>query len=605
MVGFTQSLGLIGHMWRRLFAQCETSELQFETASNNLVGLLTVGEVIGGSGVNITDYVIEWRLGSITGEIILITGIGDDPAIQAFHPIISEPVVGGELYAVIRYIVIDGVRYSPYFRQGQYSPDLLECLGSVTIVTMNCGNGTIGTYSHQVEYMNTSQPASNATRTLKFDLNSDGSTTEFAWRFYTLTIADRIQIYYVSGETETLLRDWVVGLNVPANDFVNTPHKYNQTTLLNVIDLTTITYVSGDWLKIVITPSYYDPSFTDTNWYVYFKCFDSTNPFNRLPVPNITNDIDLESFAMTWDAVRCGWSLTFDTGDDSTAALTTSDVYQYLHVIGYYSWDWALQREVFLDQNSGCNSSFGYTYFTGTIVALDGELTIAKVGSNLSYSFTNEDDYNLYKTQYEASIASAHYADYSADGTNLLHYKMFYILERISMTGGDTAYNKYIYLSPHCTFTFDDVNYIISIDVVPQVNEFVSPACDTTGDTLDAWNANMDNTFNENNYSITTKYRADYQFTYIYYIPYTFNQTDKTWGTWFTLVGDLFDNAFSTMPAEWWNQGAGYYGWTFTKFYLRVIITDNDDPANNFQVWSKLNADGSHAANWTLIYEVP
>ena len=61
---------------------------------------------------------------------------------NAIHPFTNRCVCGGTLYATIRYIVIDGIKYSPYFREGQYSPDLLSCLGNIVVADKNHGELT-------------------------------------------------------------------------------------------------------------------------------------------------------------------------------------------------------------------------------------------------------------------------------------------------------------------------------------------------------------------------------------------------------------------------------------------------------------------------------
>lgn len=98
-----------------------------------MIGYLSCGTL---SSLNCIfgDYLIEWRMSSYTGYEILRSGEGPDPLIAVQHPFFDYPVDCGTLYPVIRYVDIDGVRYSPYIGVGDiYSPDLLECLDPVIV----------------------------------------------------------------------------------------------------------------------------------------------------------------------------------------------------------------------------------------------------------------------------------------------------------------------------------------------------------------------------------------------------------------------------------------------------------------------------------------
>jgi len=152
------------------------------------------------------DYLIEWRNGSVTGTAVFRSGEGSDPLIQAIHPFTDELVQSGILYPVIQYIYFNGVKYTlVYDAENNYSPDLLRCLelDYVQIEGVNCSSGTeIGDYTHLWDYNNTQDVIYDASRTIRFDLNNDGSTAFLAWQFSGYFVYDIFRIdYYRSNGT--------------------------------------------------------------------------------------------------------------------------------------------------------------------------------------------------------------------------------------------------------------------------------------------------------------------------------------------------------------------------------------------------------------------
>ena len=247
-----------------VYTKCADCSLSFSAVtSNNLIGELTVGVVQAVSGT-IGDYLIEWHLNSTTGSTVFITGNSGntDPTIQAYHPFVDELVQAGNLYPVIQYIYINGTSYSAYPTSihGLYSPNLATCLGTITVLSMSCSNGATGsTYDHTISYVNTTMPSYVANRTLEYDLNTDGSSTEIAYEFYGYTIGDRITVSYVTNTGSTIIDDWVVGLDCTGTTYNTTPKFYKAQSLRTTISLTGFTYISGDYLLFNTYPAYNAP----------------------------------------------------------------------------------------------------------------------------------------------------------------------------------------------------------------------------------------------------------------------------------------------------------------------------------------------------------
>ena len=174
----------------------------------------------------IGNYLIEWRKDSVSGTPVFITGEGSDPLIQAVHPFTDEIVQSGTLYPVIIYAYFNGQKYTLVPNAGDnYSPDLLHCLELYyqVIDSITCSSGGAGTYSHVYSYVNNLDPAINASRTIKFDLNSDGTTNFFAWYFQGFEVVDQLTItYYHINDLENpdILVNWKIGSNLSGNKLV-------------------------------------------------------------------------------------------------------------------------------------------------------------------------------------------------------------------------------------------------------------------------------------------------------------------------------------------------------------------------------------------------
>ena len=596
-----------------VFTECADSVVRFASQSNNLIGLLTVGAVIG-TGVTIGNYVIEWRLGSTSGDIILLSGIGPDPVIQAFHPVVSEPVVGGDLYAVIRYIVIDGVQYTPYpfSAYGEYSPDLLTCLGFITVVTMSCSNEGVGPYGHIIAYNNTTQPASNANRTLKYDLNNDGSTTQLAWQFQGEQIADRIEfIYCLADGTEVqTLEDWVVGNDVPANNFVAIPHQIRASYMRRVIYLDSIAYTAGDYIKIEITASYFSGT-PNTNWTLSLKCFTSADEFDC--AHGFTQDMqtaDIDTLEVIWNAAQCRYEVHFHTLGIPTIA--GKDLFQYYT----YQQVWTGQgsNTNFFDglvtfylnkTTSGSGAGLLYQY---TCVNQQGASSCQKTGAVLNLSFGNVTDYNAYKTAYNNVLIHPSWTDYSVDPTNINHYKFFALVMRTASLCGDAYTNHFFTLSHDAVWVFDDINYEIEITLAADVNEFIDVPCSTVYEVIDSYVNQVNNFVAQANFTNNTGVRYS---TPVGIIKVNSTTVDQNSFKYYELIQlssyQLDESECNPTSPPWCITSGGLNDYSFYTAGMFFEITDPLDGVNNWRAYSIIDANGciiTNPALYTLIKEM-
>ncbi len=592
------------------YNMCATSSPVLSYPPTQSIGLLNVGNLTLGSG-SLNNYLIEWKLGSTTGDIVFISGnlTNTDTNKQASHPLINEPIQGGTLYPVLRYIEIDAFKYSPYLSEGgRYSPDLLNCLLPVTIISMNCGNGTSGEYSHSLSYNNSTELPANATRTVRFEI--DSNTTSFAWEFNGQFIADRITISYIdpSLPDETLI-DWVIGVDA-TTDYLSTPKKYFGGLLKGVITLNQ-PYFSGNYLKIQIIPSYYNPLNTNTNWNFKCKCFTTISLLNCELAPNNINQIgDLSLMQMTWNALFCKYILTYQTvGGAGYNDILDCDLAKYIPNVGIWpNSDWSQTQTIDINRNEFGQSTYGR--LPGTKIETNGTFTITKTGTNLIYQFNNSTDYTMFVNGYNLTQTDTHWIDYSSDATNINHYKFIVDNQPIELPPfGDTTPSIVVYISYDSIWNFDAILFKITIQLASVTNGFVSSPCSTVYTAVNTEVNNSNNFRSQPDFVKTTK-MANPSPLADYYIYATTNNLTTIESQKYILIPNetytqttncLCTPSCSPFIPDWHQVGSTWY---FYKQYLKVEITNNSDPINNYQVWNKLLPDGSVDTVWTLIKEI-
>lgn len=602
--GLTQVTGRIGHNWPKKYAECATTSLHLDSVSQNLIGLLSAGNLVG-TGV-VGNFLIEWRVGSVTGPIALLSGKGNDAQIQALHPFTNEPVQGGTLYAVIRYVFIDGIRYSPYIRQGQYSPDLLTCLGSVSVQTMNCSNGyNYGTYSHTITYTNTLDPAVNASRKLRFDLNADGSTKFFAFQFTGYQVADRLTISYVhAADTDhpIVISDWIIGSNAKTN-YTSNPKVYGSgyQSLKMLPGLEKYNYTPGDYLIIEVVSRVIETTNTNTNWKLELKCLTSYDCM-AVTDPEAARTIDPATVTFGWDSVNCRWLLWWKNMAD-----------------GFYSYTYMPYQPLttFASGNATINYTtklFGIYLSQKTTASVlstassaqcinTGHYRVVKAGNTVTFYFDSATDYNLYKSWYDTMLAASEMANYTDDPTSINHYKFIVLNLRFAPTCGDT-YTSIGFIT-HITspVTWDDQNLIFSIQKTNVVNGFPDSGnpCDGTRSYIDSRIKAIDDYFNQADFDKETSVAMNRSLFGQYVRQYINNQwsiTDSSIGLGVNNIA-LLDGCF---PDGWYQNPRFYYG--FLSFLYNLLITEQSDPANNFRITSKMNeSDGSADSVGHIVYE--
>jgi len=577
--------------------------------TDNTISVLSVGS-LSVTGHTLSAYVIDWYFNDIANGIEFTSGLGSDPAITYLHPFTGNaaiPVENGTWIPIIRYIVVDDKRYV-----GTHRPWETYCeLPQITVLPFTCDNGGAGIYSHTLTYVNTLMNPENASRTIRFYLNTDGSTCQFAWIFTGYAISDRITISYCTSldSIGTILEDYAIGNDLTC-DLSLTPKRISNSTLRRITDLSGITYADGDYLKIEIAPGFLTGNL-NTNWSLSMKCFTTADPFDcSSGFTTLMQQIDQSTIALSWNATLCRYEVHFHTlGIPSYPA--NKDLFNYF----YYSQGWTGQG---IDTNFGdgsiifyfgnietCHMAVGGN--TSTCIDQTNSMVITKLGTTLTLTFANSNDYNSYKTSYNNLNNYNYWTDYVADGTNYKHYKYCYLTYRVANSCGDayTSYNHYI--TRDSVWTFDDNNKIITINLVDDVNEYIDQPCSNVYEII-SQAVRAANVFNASaDFSRTTyvKFNSPIGALYIYY-----GLTIQTAFTYYELVQlmDFETNSICSFTTPWVDSGSGCS--LQHKYYtagMRFELTDMDDPLNNWRAYCIIDANGNLItvpANYVLVMEV-
>lgn len=584
----------------RPFCECETS---FSYVNTGETSYLDVG-VLEATNCDFDSYVIDW-LNLDTGNTRVSSNSGGT-GIDFVHPIF-EPVEGGTWLPQIRYVVISGITY--------YANVESCTLSGITIEPYTCSSGGTGKYSQTVVYNNTTQPAEEASRTIRIDLAEIDA--DIAWYFFPEAVCDRIQwIYVSSGTTGTTFVDWVVGTRYNTNDDSSIPRLFNMSNLDAITSLDNyFTYSPGDYIIIDILPGYYEPENTNTDWTFSYKCFSTSDRFSCESFLDGVNDPISSSFVLTPDSGTCRNYVTYNTltGYTSIDDINAYDAYYYLSdsvwtgQAGTNDW-YTDSREMYLRYDKA-----GTYYWdpggSTNCTDLNSGLTITKTGTTLTYQFSDIDDYNIYYDGYNRIITATNFNNYTSDNTDINHYKFFRFYERISLNlCGDAASTIYHHVHFSSNFTWNVGSLLLTINLSGLTNGLQSGlTCDTTYDVVQARIDQANDLLVAADYVYETKQgelngpRANAYFTQSYaQETYTFLRYSR-------ISPRTFDS-YCSLEDEWnlygdpltYNQ---YY--QFYWYYLRVDITDMDDPSNNFVVFNKLSGTtGEVNPFWTCVYQI-
>lgn len=595
---------------------CITYEPYFTYATGG-IGLLDVG-VLTSDTATIGDYVIEWRLEGITGELKLVSASTQavaDTDIQAFHNPNNFPVVleAGTYYPVLRWVEINGVIFHSDPTQGDvYGEDLINCVDLIEVLepiiveNLSCANGITSTdsdYDHMISYNNEDNPPENANASLTFYLNDDGSTKYLAWSFVGFAVSDTVSFYYENAAGDrTFLESAIVGNDVNDTDYTITPVEVDYFKFDSVVNLKNIPYVFGDKVYITVTPSSKQPSNKNTNWILYLKCLgdvftcDYLNEGARI--------VDPCSIVGTYSETACRLTVSYSMME----VLKSSYERTYLMPGGGGS--------NALEANFNVNATYNYASNYGTCVDMADTVTYSKSGNTLTIDFEDAAAYTGWKAKYLSDIAALDLAGYTTDTSSYLYYMYIrlytYHGPEITTNCGDSLSQSNISFHRSAVPTWDDINHIVTITQAADiVNETTNVSCDDTWEEINANLINMNYMRNRTDgWTVTTKMRHSGYLAGRYITRATSAET--------------VDMQTSTLQFPIWNidkvcgtptypHNVGVFGATspyyeFVLSQLRLVVTDTssgDAVRDNFEVWdTTVNHEISSDPNdWTLLYK--
>lgn len=571
-------------------------------------GLSTIdASALTSSSCTVGEYVIDWYLNDTTGSPEFTSGSSNlaDPDVSVLHPFVGEPAQGGIWYPVIRWVFLDGIKYSSTIDGvSAYAPDLADCLGSAEVTSLTCSNGAPinspwgNSYSHGITYLNSSDSPTLAARSFRFDL--DGISPYFAWDFIGYNVPDVMTITYVSGATETVLENWSVGQDVVTWDVGADPQAFGRQHVRKITDLSGFTFAAGDYLRIDITPS----ANANTNWGFYCKCFETMDCGNIFSGAD-TKLITPGSVSMAWNATTCTYDLTY--GKPAWTAAGGNTIYNYSYQEDYfYSGQISFAKNLtstVLKMRKNTQAAFGIVGNPNSCVNMAGSATVTQTGGNtLSIVFSNASDYNAYKANTAAILAAANMNNYSSDPTSYLHYK--YLVYRIknATTCGDTLTLKEYYVHYTNPATFNDGTLTMTITKASLTNGYVSTGpCDGMVNAV----ANIVGVINSvwgADYSVVSGTRTSPDPCFGgYYVPVPVEDIDAR----FKVAEVLPSVDVCDLASKGFVSGLPLNEWSFWLVNDRVLITNTADPVNNFELWRWVPVtSGTEVSNYMLVYKI-
>jgi hypothetical protein len=584
-------------------SMCADCNLVLEGTIPNELSQLTAG-VISSTGCVVGDYVIEWYLdGSPTPSFVSGSAAGIDPDVTVVHPFSGEPAEGGTWHPSIRWIFLDGLAYSTDGTVGTQSSDLGSCLPDITVLSLTCINGSLvtspygGDYQHHIGYENTVDSSTLASRSFRFDL--DG-TDYFAWQFLGYNVPDTMKITYVSpsNATSTQIESWEVGTDGIVSDVTIPNSRYAFIYMRKVTDMSAITFAAGDYLRIDVTPG----ALSNTNWDFYCKCMTTVD----CDIFDSTNRQISSTPTFAHNPTTCAWELSY-----TKPTWSGGDVLFTEHLLGsqqYYGGGYVIaptfdSANVKLALSQKTDGLLFATDGYADCAAQVGSSTITRSGTTITVVFANVADYNYHKNSYTNATTNPNILSFINDPTIVEYYKFWYIYLRAANSCGDTQEQHNYLLHHNNPPSFNDGTKTMTINLATLVNGYVPlDGCDKVGDFIDSMFLGYNAQMTHPDYGPLTSFiRADVAPVVGFYVlKNVIDETDKRFRFAYQFASvDICD----LVSLGWNTQSQPYNEFEFSTIDDRVIITNNADPANNFELWRWMPVStGTEISDYMLVY---
>lgn len=578
----------------------------------------------------IGNYLIEWRLNAVDGEILFISGNSGntDNLISAIHPFVDEIVPGGTIYPVIKYVYIDGIRYDGYYVEGgNYSPDLRLCLSTTDVSSITCDNGGAGTYSHVLSYSHIN-PNGSSSRTLIFDIANNGSEKYLAFDFSAEEVADMVKFY---GVTESIvnIEEHLIGivagyaqtskgLIAPSDPLYVSGENNYRVDNYNYRYVINLSGVTCDYIKIEVTSSVDNPSNIATIWNLSLKCLTGWTSCDQYIINTGWTTTDISALNLVWDSTNCRYVFSLSP----TSAQVIDPKYStYISSSSFasYSSSSGDTNQLWIEfKNKGYSNFINYNPSCHT---LTDTVTIQKITTEqkLRISFTNSTDFNYFKTSYDNIMANVNISSYVNDNTNINFYKYIYFVQDFRdincVEDGSTIRNLSFHVGSYVYFNDVSGSYYMDIFThtnssdplnlhlphFPITNGLTPDGCDDVYETGSNFVSNGNALYNVANFTDTTKYTNNGVFAGVYMSSgYTSGST--VYGYYFTdfskvavdevcpsFSGSIYDdNAYSITNSSYFDTAYRYY-----KFAVKCVLTGadktNGNSANSYNVYQIIN----------------
>jgi hypothetical protein len=603
-----------------VYTACSSFGLTLTGTAGNPPATIKADTIKSNTGGIIGQYVIEWYRDTIDGSPEFVSGSAGttDPTVTVLHPFAGEPAEGGTWHPVIKYVYINGIKYSrTYMPDARYSPDLLHCLDPIIVIVnnLNCSNGgnyfastygSPGSYIHKVSYTNGLNSPTLAARSFRFDL--DATNKYFAWFFLGYQEADKIKITYVSplNNTSTMLEWWEIGGTAGGTDVTTSPKKSQQVYMYKINSLTAFTFAAGDYLLIEITPS----ANTNTNWEFLCKCF-TTGDCNIWD--GTQRNIAPGSVSMVYNPTNYSYDVSYNKSatpytDGGNSVFLKYNLRQYWAISSGYQNGFEYDNKVTLQLVNRTDGGGGATVDYYTCNLMSSQAAVTKTGSTLTVVFNSLADYNQYKNTYAGVLSNPNMSNYDPDATKLNHYKFYLIRVRIASSCGDNGTDNYYYTHYTNPPVFNDATKTMTWNFATTTNNYVATAPnDLAGQTIQAWvNACNNSVTSSNIATVNTSVRGGQGLTGIYIFQYTTNETQKTFRL-YSAFASIDPNVCNLSAKGFTNQFMPTQQWEYSYFYDRVTITNAADPIHNFKLERLMDANGifiTNPANYIKVYEI-
>lgn len=633
-------------------------------------GFLNCDDVSLTSGT-LGEYVIDWRNGSTNGEIVFVTGssFAADPSVQQIHPIENEIVFGGLLYPVIKSIYIDSIKYSSYNMAGaRYSPDLRECLDPINVQPVDCDTSLNWNYVYPVNYSyeNLYDAATLKSRTINYQLcTSAGEHIEYlAWSFDAELIPEQLKIYYCTSTNSVgfLVDNFIHGYSTygvttnlyPANYPDGSARTYNrgytgtgERSLRFVTNLTDISFNEGDYLRIEVVGSVYQPELQSTNWSLGIKSLYASDidcSFYDASIGQIDYSVDP---SIVWNLAYCRYEIQYKAVKPVSLA-AWADTMKYNAYYSYFPWimkytmigvirdTYAItavdsSRAIYLRKSTDVVSTTIYSQTsTCTSCADNGNVTynIENLNDISTYSmqFTSSTDYNACKTHVTNMMAVASYNTIrNSPDSSIQYYGEFRLKIYNSSTCGDdqTDYDVYIWFGNDPSWN-DSTQTIYLPAEVPTISSYI---VDMSSLTCNNTYSSVVTAINRYTYCaqgkpytgggvpypypLTRTIRASspiyagYQYAVVY--DQTTIESFLGWGINDALLNGVCDLSTKGFIYDISSNNSNLYNnWALLACWDKATITDTNNPINNWKLERRrlLTTLNREDIQWDLVWEV-